>query len=447
MFTTAGYYGVERLLVDSVASLAKNLNVSEIHARYIRTTVERSVAPTHQNVWELLGCQYDNFVSGTPGEDDDCMLQDIGIQQANENEQTIISSGVSALDKCLDGGFRRGMVSEIMGESSTGKTQLCLYVTVCTALGLPSETHVPAAHSFFNGGKGRSVALITTKGGSSAQHMVNRMVEMARELLHAWFDKQGTFTQSYVDKQTEEGIMLLLENVSIACTFTFESAEHVLCYTLPGFISRRKMTPRFVELIVLDSVPPLLQEDVQEHFGSESTASLHSVRAFRLHALSSWLKRLAAGTENSSAIAVIVTNHVHDAFAQDVTLAEGALACGELPYSVKDPDFSYSSGKTRPLPLEYTLQAAHFSGLLAHVPYKENYSSKNQFQVERDLKSAQLGLVWSNCVNARFLLTRVRGAARSLHGLRRFRVVFSPTCTEPPQEVQFSISRKGIHID
>ena len=39
LLIVAGYDGVERILSDSVASLAKNLNATETHARHIRMTV------------------------------------------------------------------------------------------------------------------------------------------------------------------------------------------------------------------------------------------------------------------------------------------------------------------------------------------------------------------------------------------------------------------------
>ena len=358
-----------------------------------------------------------------------------------ENQPGVVSSGVLTLDACLNGGFARGMVSEVVGESSVGKTQLCLYVAVCTALGLHTTMHRPAAHSVISGGSGRTVALIATKGRSAAQHMVNRMAEMAREILGEWYEKQGIYPADYIHNRVEDGVRLVLENVYLACAFTFDTAEHLLRYTLPGLISRKRLTSNPVELVVVDSIPPLLQEDFHDTALPETSASIHSVRAFRLHELASLLKRLADGT-----IAVIVTNHVNDAFAQDAALVQRALADEEIPWSKADLEIPYrKESQTVSLPLNYTLQAAHFSGLLAYVPRKENCDIKmTTFLAERDSKVAQLGLVWTNCINARFLLTHDRNKSRNDHGIRRFRVVFSPLCTESNGEVYIRITRQGI---
>lgn len=437
----AGYDGVERILCDTVASLAKNLNATETHARHIRMTVERAVAPAQCSIWNLLDGFEDAVVLGTPGEDEESTDISFGMQSMHENQHAIVSSGVPTLDACLNGGFARGMVSEIVGESSVGKTQLCLYVAVCTALGMHSEIHRPAAHSVVSGGNGRAVALITTKGRSAAQHMVNRMVEMAREILKERYRKQGTYPATYIRNRVEDGVRLVLENVFLACAITFDTAEHLLRYTLPGLMSRKRHTSNPVELIVVDSIPPLLQEDIHDTAFPETTASLHSIRASRLHALASLLKRLAVGN-----IAVIVTNHVHDAFAQDAALVQRALTDNEIPWSKVDLEIPHRMEQQHvSLPLDYTLQAAHFSGLLAYVPRKENCdATMTTFLAERDSKVAQLGLVWTNCINARFLLTHVRNKIKNGNGLRRFRVVFSPMCTESNGEVHIRITRQGI---
>lgn len=428
-------------MCDTVASLAKNINATETHARHIRTTVERAVTPMQCSMWNLLDGYEDSVVLGTPGEDEECIAISFGVQSKHENLHEVVSSGVPTLDACLNGGFSRGMVSEIVGESSVGKTQLCLYVAVCTALGLDSEMHRSAAHSVVNGGNGRAVALITTKGRSAAQHMVNRMAEMAREILKEWYGKQGIYPTTYMHNRVEDGVRLVLENVFLACAITFDTADHLLRYTLPGLISRKRHTSNPVELIVVDSIPPLLQEDIHDTAPPETTASLHSIRAFRLHSLASLLKRLAVGI-----VAVIVTNHVHDAFAQDAALVQRALAENELPCSKADLEMPHRMEQQHvSLPLDYTLQAAHFSGLLAYVPRKENCdATMTTFLAERDSKVAQLGLVWTNCINARFLLVHDRNRSKDGNGLRRFRVVFSPTCSESNGEVHIRITRQGI---
>lgn len=448
MLTKAGYDGAERILADSVSTLAKNMNISETLARQIRFIVERAVAPAQTSIYDLLDPSSKSVVLGTPGEDDEySYLPSWGHESGWK--QTFVSTGSSSIDDSLNGGFAKGMISELVGESATGKTQFCLYVTVCTALGLPAENQHPKPSSYLRGGKGKSVALITSKGRTAAQHMVSRMVEIAQQLLRLWFE-QPSVPDTHVDELVEKGIKLLLGNVFLACTNTFESAEHVLCYILPGLVSRKMFSLSAFELLVLDSVPPLIQEDVHENILSDSPASQHSVRASRLHALACFLKRLAFGAGNAASMAVIVVNHVHDAFLHDAALIRRARACGELPYGCLDHDAMQSVIQHKAsLPLAYTPQAAHFSGLLAYVPYAKHYASSSH-SIEADincLKMAQLGLVWTNCINARFLLAHVRCPNKIQLPARRFRVVFSPTCAQPaPPEVLFTITRKGIEV-
>ena len=389
------------------ADLARRLHVPEEHAARIRNAVQRAAAPMPRCVWDEVerSARY-GVVPGTPGADEPL---DYPAAAGMAPAGAFVSSGSHALDACLGGGYARGIISEILGESSAGKTQLVLHTAVTTALGLGTSASVTA------GGAGAGVALITTHGRSAARHMVHRMVHMAHAVLEA---ADAPDTPALV----ERGTRVMLRNVSIACAFTFDSAQHVLCYTLPGMIARQRDAGRDVALVVLDSVPPLLQDDSLEE--PTARASAHSVRAARLHALAEWLKRLAAGgaaARDAGPLAVLVVNHVSDAFDHDKALVRHALAHGGGTPVHPRIDAAHL------LPLPYAPQAAHFSGLLASVQ-----------RGDQDLKTAQLGLVWANCVNARFLVAHTPHAA-----MRRLAVVFAPTARAGDAAL-FAVTPRGI---
>lgn len=449
LLIAAGYFDAEQLLIDSTATLARHLHVADVHAACIRQTVERATVPPSYSAWDLLQENVHAWdVPGTPHQDDvspGC-VSPVAWQDAPPARSEWLSSGVPAIDACIGGGFARGMVSELLGESSAGKTQLVLHTAVTTALGLQAD----ASHNVVLGGSGYHVAIINTKGRSSARHMVERMVEIAREQLNT---QQGPLE----DRDIASALRILLRNVSIACALTYDEAEHVLCYTLPGLLARLREALTEappVELVVVDSVPPLLQEDSLElmHEGPRPSAAAgtgqYSVRAARLHALSEWLKRLAAGPRP---LAVLVVNHVNDAFAYEAAILRQALAQGELPLNLEvQSETPLPVVQEHVLPVAYPLQAAHFLGLLACVPVAGTDTLPSRpFQVDGDAKLAQLGLVWTNGINARFLVSNMfdplNERARQHTGIRRFRVVFSPTCSSIGNEMRFVVVRGGVH--
>lgn len=410
---------MEQLLSEPPLELAKRLGVSDEHARHIRGTVQRAAAPAPVCVYDLVEGGSGALVPGTPREDE---IEAFGEEEAAPYV-SFLPSGSSVLDACLGGGYARGMISELIGESSSGKTQLLLHTAVYNALALGTPASV------VRGGEGEGVALISTQGRSAARHMVHRMVQMAHEMLHEGY-VQLDIPPDTLPALVEQGVSIMLRNVSIACAFTFESAQHVLCYTLPGLVARRRAQGvACIQLVVVDSIPPLLQEDSLEADPMPGGSAAHSIRAARLHALSEWLKRLAAAPRACEAIAVLVANHVSDAFDHDKAMVRHAYAQGELPRwnapsrRIVDP--------AHLLPLPYAAQAAHFSGLLASVPHD------GALPQDADLKTAQLGLVWANCVNARYLV------AHAADDARRFAVVFSPTA--PSGEVRFTITPRGLY--
>ncbi|WFD06133.1 hypothetical protein MVES1_001475 [Malassezia vespertilionis] len=442
----AGYFTVEQCLLDNVPLLARNLHISERAALLMRNTIQREAAAKPVCFADMVyTMNTSEYVPGTPEQDEGTVRRghqgspiamrggvgELPRHPAMEpHANDMLSTGCGALDTHLGGGYAKGVVTELIGESSSGKSQLILFTAARTALGRSHE-------------HGHGVALICTRGESAARHMVDRMVEMARAMLQDECKRRDD-GEAAAKAHVEAGIDCMLRNVHIASAFTFDSAEHVLCYTLPGLVYRLRTEcdGSAISLLVVDSVPPLLQDDLLEQKSVQQTT--YRVRLQRLHSLAVWLRRLAVG-DAQCPIAVVVINHVNDAFDLDIALARNAMAQGMLPVSA-DTRVELSATPADPsqvLPLAYSTQAANFSGLLASVPCTD----ASPFHVETDLKIAQLGLLWANCVNARYLVATAMRLDPQAAPLRRLRVVFSPTCTSNANEFYFGVGRDGIYTE
>lgn len=437
--TAAEYITTEQLLLEEPSVLAAKLHLGAAQACALRDAVERACAPQAVSAWKILRKE-EVWVHGTPREDEvvrgGSPVHLGGSAPAPPQTPTpsadALSTGDAQLDHCLGGGLPRGMLTEIAGESASGKTQFVLFTAACVALGLVSDGDDSA--SFLQDGRGHYVAVVCTSGRSNARHMVDRLLQMGESLL------QERVADSPAKEATiERGLQVLLGNVSIACAATFDDVEHVLCYTLPGLIARADALERDIALVALDSVPPLLQEDALDVDSAPAGVAPHTWKAAKLQSLAAWLKRIAiCGGPRSQRRAVVVVNHMSDAFANDKALVHGALAL----------DQGMPAEESSVLPLQYAPQAAHFSGLLGSLPSHESTGGAparvppHRFSMEDDLKTAQLGLVWANSINARCLITNI--GARGEHGaIRRFRVLFSPMAA-PGSEVYYSIHKRGI---
>ena len=223
-----------------------------------------------------------------------------------------------------------------------------------------------------------------------------------------------------------------LDNVQTSTTRTVSSLLHVLSAVLPASILAAKARSRSrppLKLLVIDSVAELLHYD--EDGGKTSTATL-SERSRNLSAIAAQLHTLAATHQ----LAVVALNRVTDTWDRR------------------------PAADVQPGELLYADQARIFGG------------------VQGGSKSAALGLVWANQVNARVMLSRTGKkrrypvlavapaaavaprAAEDSHdrkrlraegggavrvddvGVRRLTVMFSPVCA--PASVDFIITSRGV---
>ena len=342
------------------------------------------------------------------------------LRDAVRNGSEVITTGDASLDEMLGGGIRVGMIWEFVGERQvvTSHMQSHPSYTTHNALGFSSaagKTQLALQLSLL-------VQLPVAQGGldgSAAYLTTSGGLPTPRlvQLLHSHPQLAGSCST--------------LDNVQTSTTRTVSSLLHVLSAVLPASIlaAKARSRPPPLKLLVIDSVAELLHYD--EDGGKTSTATL-SERSRNLSAIAAQLHTLAATHQ----LAVVALNRVTDTW-------------DRRPADVQPGELLYAD------------QARIFGG------------------VQGGSKSAALGLVWANQVNARIMLShtgkkrrypvlaaamaaaavaphaaedshdrkrlRVEGGAAVRVddvGVRRLTVMFSPVCA--PASVDFIITSRGV---
>lgn len=264
------------------------------------------------------------------------------------------------------------------------------------------------------GAEAGSVAMLLSEGDAQATSFVRRMVQMAEA--RGGPDEQQT------------RVAQLLANTHVASIRDLEALEHAIEYTLPGLAGRlldeqreqdqdahAKCRPP-LRLIVLDNIAALFSD-------AETSKNMSNllIRSRWSCLVADGLKRLTqVGASVGEESAIVVVNHVTDAFERDLPpiqrvvdseerqMARGREAVDRQVYG--EP------------PLTYSVQSPYFSGLLASLRVEPTHRQINgddekeraQNEVHRPLsllfgyiaKQAALGSVWNNCINARIMVTR-----------------------------------------
>lgn len=352
-----------------------------------------------------------------------------------------IRFGSPALDKLFDQGegLPIGQLIEISGASASGKTCICLQLSL----------RVQLPRTF--GGLFGSCVYISTE----CNLPTSRLHQMAIELFQQTDLHGGSDDPDAIDLAAQN----FLSNVYPTGASTSEDLIHAIHYQLPAFIARLShpdSSLRPVRLIVLDSIGALLRP-----CGMMSKAS-STQRGSELNQIADGLKYLAYHHN----LAVVVINQVSSVFqpipdTDDVGLngmRHGAVPVASPPLtnqglydrhnlatggrrpqsSAKPVDTPFRSDGTTPNPVAsasgsekgsstpplimYEQQARHFMGR-SHVHRHE----------------ASLGLTWATAINIRIMLHRL---PRSQHlltsddvgllpvgasdNVREARVIFSP---------------------
>ncbi|KAF9885077.1 hypothetical protein FE257_000717 [Aspergillus nanangensis] len=227
--------------------------------------------------------------------------------QLDLSQWSAISTLDPALDALLNGGIPTRYLTEVTGESGSGKTQFLL--TLLLAVQLPAPR-----------GLNKSAVYISTEAPLATPRL-EQMLEC-----HPYLS-----TLSKGDNKNPPS----LENILSINAMDLESQDHILNYQLPVAIARYN-----VGLVVIDSITANYRAEHSSH----SLLGL-STRSGELTKLGQLLRNLAA-KEN---IAVVVANQVSDRFEVMDNTGGGA---GPAPYRVTTSTPYQSSPSTQiPPPL------------------------------------------------------------------------------------------------
>lgn len=355
----------------------------------------------------ILACQIDAGISPQPQNtttSDDHLSSSSrrGITTPNWHDDTtshMICTLDPLLDGALSGGIQTGYLTEISGESSCGKTQLCLSLLLSAQL--------PPPH-----GLSRSSIYISTESPLNTTR------------LHQILSTHPFYTS------LAPSSLPSLDNIHTLPVTDLESQDHILTFQIPLAVRRFN-----AGLIIIDSVAANYRA---EH--STSSTGL-AERALELSKLGSLLRRIAR-EEN---VAVVVTNQVSDRFDD----REGVPTQGtsSSPWT-QHPHLHLDTIMS----LDY--QSRFFTGWGNETP---NWTRSQQ---REDLKTPALGLAWANQIAARVVLKmegsnintnttqQIEALGNNLYHeprKRRFmHVVFCPWAAPTETAVEYEIREQGV---
>ncbi|KAL4779125.1 P-loop containing nucleoside triphosphate hydrolase protein [Aspergillus varians] len=186
-----------------------------------------------------------------------------------------ISTLDPALDALLNGGILTGYVTEVTGESGSGKTQFLLGLLLAVQLPPPR-------------GVGRSAIYISTEA-SLATNRLSQLIESHPHL--------SNLSRNHIPS---------LDRILSINAMDLESQDHILNYQLPVAIKRYN-----VGLVVIDSITSNYRAEHTSH-----DISGLSTRSGELAKLGQMLRNLAASED----IAIVVANQVSDRFEGEAPL-------------------------------------------------------------------------------------------------------------------------------
>ncbi|KAL4989369.1 P-loop containing nucleoside triphosphate hydrolase protein [Aspergillus falconensis] len=211
-----------------------------------------------------------------------------GPQNIDLSQWCTISTLDATLDTLLNGGIATGYVTEVTGESGSGKTQFLLGLLLAVQLQPPQ-------------GAGRSAIYISTEA-PLATNRLSQLIEC----------------HPYLSTLSREHAPSLGRILSINA-MDLESQDHILNYQLPVAIKRYD-----VGLVVIDSITSNYRAEHTSH-----DLSGLSTRSGELAKLGQMLRNLAASED----IAIVVANQVSDRFEGDAPLPFPRVTGNQTPMS------------------------------------------------------------------------------------------------------------------
>lgn len=254
------------------------------------------------------------------------------------------------LDDVIGGGIPTGYITEIVGESGAGKTQVLLSLLLSAQLPSPLGLSRPTLYVSTEG------TLATTR---LAQILSSRPVLLAADVPPS------------------------LTNIYAIQTPDLESQDHILTYQVPILIEREN-----IGLVVVDSVAANYRAERPD----TTTGVALAERSGQLAKLGAQLRTLARVHD----CAIVVANQVSDRFITEPRSTPTATSLAtSSPYQLSSslPHQHQKEHGFNPLSLDHQLR--FFSGW-----------GSNPASGVHSLKSPSLGLVWANQIAARVVLIK-----------------------------------------
>ncbi|CAI5742048.1 unnamed protein product [Peronospora destructor] len=170
----------------------------------------------------------------------------LSLWEAHGSTSFVLPTGCDTIDVLLNGGFRSGLLTEICGEASAGKTQLCLQMLLQCCL--------PQSH----GGLQGTACYICTEGVGSVKRL--------HDLAHSYAQRYDTVSSVGIKRKRGDLMPKLtssdfLDSIFIEQLYTVDDLMSLLQARLPTLLEEQN-----TKLVVLDSVAAL--------FRLESTSSV-----------------------------------------------------------------------------------------------------------------------------------------------------------------------------
>ncbi|EXJ93302.1 hypothetical protein A1O1_01694 [Capronia coronata CBS 617.96] len=325
------------------------------------------------------------------------------IEHINEGTATVVGSQQvktldAAIDQALAGGFQPGQITEIVGESAVGKTQL--------VLGLLLSVQLPPPR-----GMGKGAIYVSTE----APLNTSRLKQML-------YSHPGYESMEPEDRPS-------LDYVHTIATNDLEAQEHILRYQLPVAVQRFK-----IGLVVLDSVAANFRAEHE----TRTPAGL-AERAVELVKLGAMLRRVAI--ENQ--VAIVVTNQVSDRFDDPKNVLRSSSPATASSPALAGPNVPPGMATIRQEVQSLDYQQQFFTGW---GDDRQGQGTRGQY------KNPALGLAWANQISARIVLKMESERQEYVGGniwrdrkkSRTFAVVFAPWAPPTYPAVPYEIGTQGI---
>eukprot|EP01043_Picozoa_sp_COSAG02_P035752 COSAG02_NODE_2579_length_8493_cov_28.456040_10_plen_440_part_00 len=284
-----------------------------------------------------------------------------------------LTSGCDVLDRVLHGGFPCGELSEVAGEASCGKTQICLQLLLAAQL----PRHL--------GGLEGSAIYISTEGQLPRQRL--EQIAMERPSFRQHFQLVDPLAHLFIKQvHTADELGLLLRQLP-------QLIEKQLDAAAQAHTSRQSTRP--IRLVVIDSIAAPYRSETG--IGGASNR-----RTLELLSHGARLKKLANAGGRENSLAVVLTNQVTAVMTTD---AQELLQVQPIP-----PMADVGSHGSTSLPPLYDIRAPRpGEGGWPSAAHSWPYGSLGKGAGVGAVPS--LGLSWGGTANTRLLLTKSRRPA------------------------------------